>query len=136
MIREINRNQKSLAQKSEPATMNDQAVLTDLLDTLRAHQDVCVGMAANMIGVHKRVIIVQMGVLPVLMINPEITAKSDPYTTSEGCLSLLGERQTTRYQNITVKFLDKNFKPTTQKFTDFVAQIIQHEVDHCDGIII
>ncbi len=136
MIREINRNQKSLAQKSEPATINDQAVLTDLLDTLRAHQDVCVGMAANMIGVHKRVIIVQMGVLPVLMINPEITAKSDPYTTSEGCLSLLGERQTTRYQNITVKFLDKNFKPTTQKFTDFVAQIIQHEVDHCDGIII
>lgn len=136
MIREINRNQKSLAQKSEPATKNDQAVLTDLLDTLRAHQDVCVGMAANMIGVHKRVIIVQMGVLPVLMINPEITAKSDPYTTSEGCLSLLGERQTTRYQNITVKFLDKNFKPTTQKFTDFVAQIIQHEVDHCDGIII
>lgn len=136
MIREINRNQKSLAQKSEPATMNDQAVLTDLLDTLRAHQDVCVGMAANMIGVHKRVIIVQMGVLPVLMINPEITAKSEPYTTSEGCLSLLGERQTTRYQNITVKFLDKNFKPTTQKFTDFVAQIIQHEVDHCDGIII
>lgn len=136
MIREINRNQKSLAQKSEPATKNDQAVLTDLLDTLRAHQDVCVGMAANMIGVHKRVIIVQMGVLPVLMINPEITAKSEPYTTSEGCLSLLGERQTTRYQNITVKFLDKNFKPTTQKFTDFVAQIIQHEVDHCDGIII
>lgn len=136
MIREINRNQKSLAQKSEPATINDQAVLTDLLDTLRAHQDVCVGMAANMIGVHKRVIIVQMGVLPVLMINPEITAKSEPYTTSEGCLSLLGERQTTRYQNITVKFLDKNFKPTTQKFTDFVAQIIQHEVDHCDGIII
>lgn len=136
MIREINRNQKSLAQKSEPATMNDQAVLTDLLDTLRAHQDVCVGMAANMIGVHKRVIIVQMGVLPVLMINPEITAKSEPYTTSEGCLSLLGERQTARYQNITVKFLDKNFKPTTQKFTDFVAQIIQHEVDHCDGIII
>ncbi|KRM79554.1 peptide deformylase [Lapidilactobacillus dextrinicus DSM 20335] len=136
MIREINRNQKSLAQKSEPATKNDQAVLTDLLDTLRAHQDVCVGMAANMIGVHKRVIIVQMGVLPVLMINPEITAKSDPYTTSEGCLSLLGERQTTRYQNITVKFLNKNFKPTTQKFTDFVAQIIQHEVDHCDGIII
>lgn len=136
MIREINRNQKSLAQKSEPATINDQVVLTDLLDTLRAHQDVCVGMAANMIGVHKRVIIVQMGVLPVLMINPEITAKSDPYTTSEGCLSLLGERQTTRYQNITVKFLDKNFKPTTQKFTDFVAQIIQHEVDHCDGIII
>lgn len=136
MIREINRNQKSLAQKSEPATKNDQAVLTDLLDTLRAHQAVCVGMAANMIGVHKRVIIVQMGVLPVLMINPEITAKSEPYTTSEGCLSLLGERQTTRYQNITVKFLDKNFKPTTQKFTDFVAQIIQHEVDHCDGIII
>lgn len=136
MIREINRNQKSLAQKSEPATKNDQAVLTDLLDTLRAHQDVCMGMAANMIGVHKRVIIVQMGVLPVLMINPEITAKSEPYTTSEGCLSLLGERQTTRYQNITVKFLDKNFKPTTQKFTDFVAQIIQHEVDHCDGIII
>ena len=136
MIREINRNQKSLAQKSEPATKNDQAVLTDLLDTLRTHQDVCVGMAANMIGVHKRVIIVQMGVLPVLMINPEITAKSEPYTTSEGCLSLLGERQTTRYQNITVKFLDKNFKPTTQKFTDFVAQIIQHEVDHCDGIII
>lgn len=136
MIREINRNQKSLAQKSEPATKNDQAVLTDLLDTLRAHQDVCVGMAANMIGVHKRVIIVQMGVLPVLMINPEITAKSEPYTISEGCLSLLGERQTTRYQNITVKFLDKNFKPTTQKFTDFVAQIIQHEVDHCDGIII
>lgn len=136
MIREINRNQKSLAQKSEPATKNDQAVLTDLLDTLRAHQDVCVGMAANMIGVHKRVIIVQMGVLPVLMINPEITAKSEPYTTSEGCLSLLGERQITRYQNITVKFLDKNFKPTTQKFTDFVAQIIQHEVDHCDGIII
>lgn len=136
MIREINRDQKSLAQKSEPATIADQEVLTDLLDTLRAHQDVCVGMAANMIGVHKRVIIVQMGILPVLMINPEITAKSGPYDTEEGCLSLLGERKTTRYQNITVKFLDKNFKPTTQKFADFIAQIIQHEIDHCDGIVI
>ncbi|WP_125608170.1 peptide deformylase [Lapidilactobacillus bayanensis] len=136
MIRAINHDQKSLTIKSEPATIADQQVLTDLLDTLRAHQDVCVGMAANMIGEHKCVIIVQMGVLPVLMINPEITAQSNPYSTAEGCLSLLGERQTTRYQNITVKFLDKNFKPTTQKFADFIAQIIQHEIDHCNGIII
>lgn len=136
MIKEIMRDQKFLAQKSEPATIADQQVLTDLLDTLRAHQDSCVGMAANMIGVHKRVIVVQMGVLPVLMINPEIITKSDPYTTDEGCLSLLGERQTTRYQNITVKFQDKNFKTTTQNFSDFIAQIIQHEIEHCHGVII
>jgi len=136
MIQSINRNLMLLQQKAVPATRADVSVAQDLLDTLMAHRDHCVGMAANMISVNKRVIVCQLGMLPVAMINPEITAKHDAYQTSEGCLSLSGERDTTRYQRIRVRYLDMQFQPHEQEFTDFAAQIIQHEVDHCEGILI
>lgn len=106
------------------------------MDTLRANQDRCVGMAANMIGVNKRIIAVQMGILSVPMINPEITKTSDPYTAKEGCLSLVGQRSAKRYGTIEVTFLDQKFQEHTQTFSDFIAQTIQHEIDHCNGIII
>lgn len=136
MIKPINRNTASLSQKAVKATKADAQVTTDLLDTLKAHQADCVGMAANMIGVNKRIIVFQMGLLPVPMVNPIITKKTDAYSTKEGCLSLLGERPTTRYKQIEVAYQDQNFVPHTQKLSDWIAQIIQHEVDHCDGILI
>lgn len=125
-----------LSQKSTPATLADQQVILDLQDTLKANQACCVGMAANMIGVLKRIIIVQMGPFPVIMVNPVITKKAKPFNTEEGCLSLEGTRPTKRYRQITVKYLDQNFQPRKQEFSDWIAQIIQHEIDHCDGIII
>lgn len=136
MIKPINRDTTFLAQKAELATTADQNVITDLQDTLKANAETCVGMAANMIGVNKRIIIFSMGLMNVVMVNPVITKKSGGYTTSEGCLSLIGERETKRYQKITVKYLDSNFQQHTQEFSDFIAQIIQHEVDHCEGILI
>lgn len=136
MIKPINHDINSLSQKSELATKADHNVVTDLLDTLKANSADCVGMAANMIGINKRIIVFSMGMMNVPMINPVITKKSHEYETSEGCLSLVGERQTKRYQNITVKYLDNNFQTHTQEFSDFVAQIIQHEIDHCNGVII
>lgn len=136
MIQPINYDTKSLSQKAELATKSDSSVVTDLLDTLKANSENCVGMAANMIGVNKRIIVFSMGMMNVPMINPFIISKSQEYTTSEGCLSLSGQRQTKRYKKITVKYLDSNFQEHTQKFSDFIAQIIQHEVDHCDGILI
>ncbi|KRN28814.1 peptide deformylase [Lactobacillus selangorensis] len=136
MIRPINHDQLTLAQKSEPATKADAAVITDLRDTLQAHHDECVGMAANMIGVNKDIIIVQMGMLAIPMVNPKITQKSGPYTTQEGCLSLAGQRSAKRYKTITVQYLDSNFTPQTQTFTEWIAQIIQHEMDHLQGILI
>ena len=108
----------------------------DLVDTLEANRNTCVGMAANMIGVKKRIIAINDNGFTKLMINPTITAKSSKFETEEGCLSLSGVRPTTRYKNITVKYLDMNFKEHTEKFTGWTAQIIQHEVDHCDGIVI
>ncbi|GEL15975.1 peptide deformylase [Pediococcus cellicola] len=136
MIQPINCNTKTLSQKAVKATKADTQTVTDLLDTLKAHQADCVGMAANMIGINKRIIVVQMGVLPVALINPIITKKSSPFSTKEGCLSLLGEHSTTRYKHIEVTYQDQNFTTHQQQFSDWIAQIIQHEVDHCEGILI
>ncbi|AKP64985.1 peptide deformylase [Levilactobacillus koreensis JCM 16448] len=136
MIKTVVHDQARLAQKSRPATKANAATVTDLLDTLKASSENCVGMAANMIGINLRIIVVDMGVIPVAMVNPVITKKSGAYATQEGCLSLPGERPTTRYQSIDVDFLNQNFQKQHQTFTGFVAQIIQHEVDHCNGIII
>ncbi|KRN29818.1 peptide deformylase [Liquorilactobacillus mali] len=136
MIRTINRDVSKLRVKSDEASLSDKQIIIDLVDTLKAHEDECVGMAANMIGEYKRIIICQMGPFAVPMINPRITKKSKPYQTKEGCLSLMGERPTTRYENITVEYLDRKFVQQSQSFSGLIAQIIQHEMDHCDGIII
>ena len=136
MIREIVHDPLFLALKSEPATATDQQVMTDLLDTLRANLDRCVGMAANMIGVRKRIIVFCNGPMQMVMVNPQITARSDAYEAEEGCLSLAGVRKTKRYRRITVRYQDQTFRPRTGVFEGFTAQIIQHELDHCDGILI
>lgn len=136
MIRSVMKDVIFLNQKSEPATEADKQVVQDLLDTLKANEAGCVGMAANMIGVRKRVITVSMGVANIAMINPVIVKKSGAYETEEGCLSLTGVRKTTRYKDIEVEFQDINFNKQCQKFSGWIAQIIQHEVDHCDGIVI
>lgn len=136
MIRDINRNPMLLQQSAIPATPADITVGRDLRDTLAVNQDRCVGMAANMIGVNKAVIIAQLGPLPIVMYNPSITAKATAYRTQEGCLSLTGERPTTRYQTITVRYQDEQFNWQTQTFREFPAQIIQHECDHLAGILI
>ena len=136
MIKPIMKNVLFLAQKSEPATAKDKNIAIDLLDTLQANADRCVGMAANMIGVKKRIIVVNMGLVNVAMVNPEIVSKSQPYETEEGCLSLVGVRKTIRYEHIEVKYLDANFVAKKQKFSGWTAQIIQHEIDHCNGILI
>jgi len=136
MIKPICKDTIILKQKSVPATKLDMPVVDDLLDTLRANADRCVGMAANMIGVHKRIIVFSIGLINIPMINPSIIKRADSYETEEGCLSLEGVRKTTRYQSIEVEFFDSNFEKHKQTFTGFLAQIIQHEVDHCDGILI
>ena len=136
MIRPIVRDTIFLSQKSEPATEKDIQVVFDLMDTLRAHAHECVGMAANMIGVKKRIIVFSIDVAQIAMINPIIVKKSKPYTTEEGCLSLNGVRKTTRYEEIEVSFKDINFKKQRQKYSGWTAQIIQHEIDHCNGILI
>lgn len=136
MIKPIVKDQLFLQQKSQPATAADQQVIQDLQDTLAANATRCVGMAANMIGVAKRIIVVQMGPLPVVLVNARITAKNGQYQTTEGCLSLDGERPATRYEQITVRYQDAQFKAHTQQFTGFVAQIIQHELAHCDVVLI
>lgn len=136
MQQPIMKDKAFLAQKSQPATFIDLHVAQDLLDTLAAHADHCVGLAANMIGVQKNIIAVNMGPVNVAMLNPVIVKKSGRYTTEEGCLSLEGERKTVRYQKITVEYLDINMQPQKQNFSGFTAQIIQHEIDHCNGIII
>ncbi len=136
MIREICRDVLFLSQKSEPATKDDMQVVQDILDTLKANEAGCVGMAANMIGVKKRIIAVNMGFLNVAMLNPVITKKTGAYETEEGCLSLTGIRKTTRYQEIEVEYFDVNWKKQRGKFTGWTAQIIQHECDHLEGIII
>lgn len=136
MIREINRDTFSLQQPSSPATKADLAIGQDLQDTLRANRDRCVGMAANMIGVHKRIIIVNMGVFDLVMYNPVLLKKAKPYQTQEGCLSLIGERAVTRYEEITVSFKDGNWQEQTLELTGFTAQIVQHELDHLEGVLI
>ena len=136
MVREIMRDPLFLAEKSAEATRADKQIALDLLDTLRAHEAGCVGMAANMIGEHRRIIAVQTAYGPVAMINPVITKKAGPYETEEGCLSLSGVRKTKRYESIELRYQDLMFKPVKKTFTGYTAQIIQHEVDHCDGILI
>lgn len=136
MIKQICKDTIILSKKSVSATNSDMTVVEDLLDTLKANASRCVGMAANMIGVSKRIIAFSVGPMNIPMINPVITKRTDPYETEEGCLSLDGVRKTTRYKSIEVEFLDRNFKNQKQIFTGFPAQIIQHEVDHCNGILI
>lgn len=136
MIKPIVKDVLFLGEKSEPATKDDMAVVEDLIDTLRANIDGCVGMAANMIGVKKCIIVFTIGDVIVPMLNPIIVNKENPYVTEESCLSLTGFRETIRYETIEVEYFDKNFKKQKDVFTGFVAQIIQHEVDHCNGIII
>ncbi len=136
MVKEIMRDPFFLAQKSVPASKDDLQVGQDLMDTLKAHREGCVGMAANMIGVKKNIIIVNMGLVDVVMFNPVIVAKSGPYQTEEGCLSLVGVRKTTRYQDIEVEYYDFAWKKQRQKLSGWTAQIAQHEIDHCNGIVI
>lgn len=136
MVRTVMKDVFFLNQKSEPAMEADKQVVQDLLDTLKANEDGCVGMAANMIGVNKRIIAVSMGFANIAMINPVIVKQSGPYETEEGCLSLIGVRKTTRYKDIEVEYQDTNFKKQRQKYSGWIAQIIQHEIDHCDGIVI
>jgi len=136
MVRNIVRDPMFLAQKSELATEADQQVVQDLLDTLSANRDRCVGMAANMIGIKKNIIVVAAGPFQFAMINAVITKKSGAFMTQEGCLSLDGVRPCTRYKEIEVDYLDQNFKKQHGKYSGWTAQIIQHELDHVNGIVI
>ena len=139
MVRNIIRGKQIFARKAKPATETDKQVVTDLIDTLRANQERCVGMAANMIGVPKRIIAFvdeDFGGRIFVMFNPHITAEDGAFDTAEGCLSLQGERRTVRYQRIEVDYMDRKFRERHAAFTGFTAQIIQHEIDHCDGVII
>ncbi len=136
MIRQIVHDVLFLNRPSMEAGPEDVPVAQDLLDTLAANADACVGMAANMIGVHKRIIVFDAGEGPVLMYNPVISKKEGKYTAEEGCLSLSGVRQTERWKKIKVEYRDAQFRPRCKNFTDWAAQIIQHEIDHCDGILI
>ena len=136
MIKPIMKDVLFLGQKSEPATKADLQVGIDLQDTLAAHREECVGMAANMIGIKKRVIIVNMGMIDIVMFNPVIRKKSGAYETEEGCLSLDGVRKTLRYQNIEVEYYDFAWKKQRQKLSGWTAQIVQYEVDHLSGILI
>ena len=136
MIKDIMKDPLFLAQKSTDATKADQQVVVDLLDTLRANLDHCVGMAANMIGINKAIIVVAAGPFQFAMVNPVITKKSGGYSTEESCLSLDGAKACTRYQEIEVDYLNGDFKPQHGKYFGFTAQVIQHEIDHCNGVVI
>ena len=136
MVKEIVKDVMFLSQKSEKATEKDKYIANDLLDTLKANKDRCVGLAANMIGYNKAIICVSGGIYDFIMINPVITYTNGEYQTEEGCLSLIGERECKRYKEIEVDYLDMNFRKQHGKYTGFVAEIIQHEVDHTNGIII
>lgn len=136
MVKEIVKDVMFLSQKAEKATEKDKYIAKDLLDTLKANKDRCVGLAANMIGYNKSIICVSGGFYDFVMINPVITKKSGEYQTEEGCLSLIGERKCKRYNEIEVEYLDINFTKQHRKYTGFVAEIIQHEIDHTNGIII
>ena len=136
MVREICKDEAFLAQKSEPATAEDLALAQDLLDTLAAHKEGCVGMAANMIGVNKRIIVFDNEGEYTLMFNPVIVRQSCPYEAQEGCLSLTGTRKTKRFQTIKVQWQNEKFQTRLKTFTGWTAEIIQHEIDHCEGIVI
>ena len=136
MVQPICKDVIFLARKSEPATPEDILIGQDLLDTLNAHRDGCVGMAANMIGKAKRIIVFLDGDTPTVMYNPEILKGSEAYETEEGCLSLNGTRKTTRYRKIKVRYQNAEFQTRLKSYTGWTAQIIQHEIDHCHGILI
>lgn len=136
MVREICRDETFLAQQAEPATPEDLCVAQDLLDTLEAHKDGCVGMAANMIGVNKRIIVFENDGKYTVMFNPVIVKKADPYEAEEGCLSLVGTRRVKRWRSVRVQWQNEKFQTRIKTFTCFTAEIIQHEIDHCDGIVI
>ena len=136
MVRPIVKDPIFLARKSAPASPEDAEVARDLRDTLEAHREGCVGMAANMIGVSKRVIIFDDGGKATVMFNPEILRRSEPFEAEEGCLSLSGTRKTKRYRTIKVRYLNELFQQRMKTYTGWTAQIIQHEIDHCDGILI
>ena len=136
MIRDICRNEAFLSQKAEPATPEDLEIARDLLDTLRHHRDGCVGMAANMIGVNKRIIAFENDGSEMVMFNPEIIKKSNPYPAEEGCLSLSGTRKVRRWHSIKVRWQNERFEERFKTFTGWTAEIIQHEIDHCEGILI
>jgi peptide deformylase len=136
MIREICKDEVFLAQPSQPATPDDLEVAADLLETLAAYQVGCVGMAANMIGVQKRIIAFDNEGTYMVMFNPEIIKRTDPYRAEEGCLSLAGTRSVKRWRSIKVRYQNEQFQERWKTFTGWTAQIIQHEVDHCEGILI
>ena len=136
MVRPVVHDPMVLSKPSVPATAMDMQTAVDLQDTLAANAERCVGMAANMIGVHKRILVFSAGPFSVVLFNPVIVKKSGPYEAEEGCLSLPGVRRTTRYQTIEVEYQDMSFKRRRETFRDFTAQIIQHEIDHFEGILI
>nr|WP_300129457.1 peptide deformylase [uncultured Butyricicoccus sp.] len=136
MVREICKDTEFLAQKAQPATIEDISVAADLLETLQAHHEECVGMAANMIGVNKRIIAFECDGEYMVMFNPQIIKKSDRYEIKEGCLSLSGMRTATRWKSIKVQYQNEQFQTRFKTFTGWTAQIIQHEIDHCEGILI
>ena len=136
MVQEIMRDEAFLSQKAEPATLEDLPVAQDLLDTLTAHRSGCVGMAANMIGVCKRIIVFDNEGKYTVMFNPEIIKKSGSYEAEEGCLSLTGIRKAKRWQSIKVQYQNEQFQIRFKTFTGWTAQIIQHEIDHCEGVLI
>ena len=136
MIRDICKDEAFLARKAEPAGPEDLPVAADLLETLEHHRDGCVGMAANMIGVTKRIIAFDNEGTYTVMFNPEIVKKSGPYDAEEGCLSLSGTRPARRWRSVKVRWQNEQFQVRLKPFTGWTAQIIQHEIDHCEGIII
>ncbi|WP_438450580.1 peptide deformylase [Lactobacillus kitasatonis] len=129
-------DQLFLSQKSTSANRADLKIAEDLRDTLLANRDKAAGLAANMIGKNKRIIAFYVGPFPLVMLNPRIIRRSGEYLTSEGCLSLNGERKTKRYKTITVTYQNMSLETKTQEFTGFIAEVIQHEIDHCEGILI
>ena len=136
MVREIVKDPARLTQRADPAGVEDLETARDLLDTLAAHRDDCVGMAANMIGVNRRVIVFENDGEDMVMFNPEIVKASGPYEAEEGCLSLSGARRTRRWQTIKVRYQNELFQTRLKTFTGWTAEIIQHEIDHCEGILI
>ena len=136
MVQEIMKDMIFLAQPSAPATADDLPCAQDLLDTLKAHRETCVGMAANMIGVRRRIIAFDDAGKYTVLFNPEIVKRSDPYDAEEGCLSLAGVRSAKRYRKIQVRYQDDRFRTRYKTYEGWTAQIVQHEIDHCNGILI
>lgn len=136
MIREIVHDPLFLSRPSAPATREDLAAAQDLMDTLRANRGTCVGMAANMIGVLRRIVAVDDGGKDLLLLNPEILRAQDPFEAEEGCLSLPGTRKVRRYSSIKVRYCNEKFQVRVRTFTGWTAQILQHEIDHCNGVLV